>query len=63
MYLDLDDRRLAYWSEFTDRQREGQIVRHAERDTARELAALIRRREEIAERMGARPKPRALTII
>jgi hypothetical protein len=49
MYLELDDRRLSYWERWT----RGAIVRHASRDAAREKAALLAKREQIAAKMGA----------
>jgi hypothetical protein len=53
MYLELDDRRLSYWERWTRLQAEGAVVRHASRDAAREKAALLARREQIAAQMGA----------
>lgn len=46
-YLTLDPRRLAQWDEWTQRQRDGQVVR-VFRDTDRERAAVHAAREHRA---------------
>jgi hypothetical protein len=56
-YIRLDTERIRSMmkdAEWTERQLEGAIVRHAYRDHARELAALKATRERIAARLGQR---------
>lgn len=54
-YLDLDWRTVAYWSDWTERQREGQIVR-VWRDYAREKQALHAEREQRLAAMTTTPR-------
>jgi hypothetical protein len=59
MYLDLDDRRLAYWERWTADQCEGAVVRKAAPDhqlTPRERVLLFRTREQIADRLSITSK-------
>lgn len=62
-YLDdWTDRRAAKWAEFTERQKLGEIVRHASRDLALERARLFAEREQRAAAMAPVDRPRLRVV-